>query len=112
MLDAGLCFPVLQTVLCLAICITICCTQGVSMIIGLHSSSLYIVCSCWEAILCLSEALGTPTLVEMLHLMGRQSGHFQLGSFDQVESQSASLTTFGERLGELLESMPYVPHVL
>lgn len=62
--------------------------------------------------LCLSEALGTPTLVKMLHLMGSHSSHFQLGSFDQVESQSASLTTFGERLGKLLEGMLNVPYVL
>ena len=54
----------------------------------------------------LSEALGIRILVEMLPPMRSQSTHFQLGSFDQVERQSASLTTFGERLSLDFEMHP------
>ena len=47
----------------------------------------------------LSKALGTLILVQMLLPTRTQSSNFQLGSFDQAESRSASLTTFGELLG-------------
>lgn len=46
------------------------------------------------------EVLGTPILVEMSSPVRSQSSLSRLGSFDQVGSQSASLTTFGEHLGQ------------
>lgn len=64
-----------------------------------RGSSCTVICSCWETMLYLSEALGTLIPVEMLLPMRSQSNHFQLGNSDQAESQSASLTTFGEHLG-------------